>query len=134
MAGNSIICALRLLQAANPDASADSFAAGTIRGFAIGIAIFSCFIHSFSRRGGILLNNLLALVKVGILLLIIFTTIAVSVGGLHKASDGTEVETQFKNNTAAAFAHASDDSNGYAQAFLSIGKSFYVRCGYHTIS
>ncbi len=106
----------------NPDASADSFARGTVRGVAIAIATFSCFIHSFSRRAGILLSNLLALIKVGILLLIIFTTIAVAAGGLHKASDGTDVPSVFRNNTAVAFADASNDSNGYVQAFLTIGQ------------
>ncbi|KAK4033060.1 amino acid permease-domain-containing protein [Parachaetomium inaequale] len=122
MAGNCILCALRLLQAAHPGQVAKEFAPGQVRGIAIAIAVFACFIHSFSRRGGILLNNILALVKVGILLLIIGMACAVGGGGVHDASHGTQVPNTFGNNTSlsTAFADASGEANGYAQAFLSI--------------
>lgn len=124
MAGNCIICALRLLQAAHPDEPVSSFSPGLIRGIAIAIAVFACFIHSFSRRGGILLNNILALLKVGILLLIIGTACAVAAGGFHSASGGGVVPSEFHNNTATsvAFATASGEANGYAQAFLAISE------------
>lgn len=125
MAGNSIICALRLLQAANPGVPAEDFSNGTVRGIAIAIAVLACFIHTVSRRGGILLNNIFALIKVGILLLIIATACAVSRGGLHKAVDGTPVPDVFAANTGpgVAFANKSLDGNGYASAFLSISKN-----------
>ncbi|KAM5350606.1 hypothetical protein ACJ41O_007111 [Fusarium nematophilum] len=115
MAGNSISFATRVLQAAgneNPDG-------GAVRGIAIGIAILTCFIHAFSRRGGIWLNNLLAIVKVLILLLIIVTAIVVGAGGL-------DTENVIDENTkpSNAFGNASGDANGYAHAFLAIIFSF----------
>ncbi|KAK3361360.1 amino acid permease-domain-containing protein [Lasiosphaeria ovina] len=121
MAGNCIICALRILQAAHPERDNDS-SNGEIRGIALGIAFFACFIHAFSRRGGIWLNNILALVKVGILLLIIGAACAVAGGAFHRADTGTAVGNEFGNNTskATAFGQASDEANGYGQAFLAI--------------
>ncbi|KAK3313291.1 hypothetical protein B0H66DRAFT_628921 [Apodospora peruviana] len=41
---------------------------GYVRGVAMAVAVFACLIHEASGRGGIWLNNLLALVKVGIIL------------------------------------------------------------------
>ncbi|KNB12135.1 hypothetical protein FOXG_11788 [Fusarium oxysporum f. sp. lycopersici 4287] len=79
MAGNCINCALRLVEAANPEIDAGDLSEGTIRGIAIVIAIFPCWIHAFSRRGGILLNNLLALIKVLMLIFMIIATWAVAV-------------------------------------------------------
>ncbi|KAL2194016.1 amino acid permease-domain-containing protein [Corynascus similis CBS 632.67] len=126
MAGNCILCAVRLLQAAHPDQDATSFGPGKVRGIAIAIAVFACFIHSFSRRGGILLNNVLALVKVGILLLLIGMACAVAAGSVRSVSTGSEVSNEFHNNTSpsTAFANATGEANGYAQAFLSIIYAF----------
>ena len=121
MAGNCIICALRILQAAHPEMSENDFAPGAVRGLAVGIAVFTCFVHAVSRRGGILLNNLLALVKVGILLTIVGTACAVAGGGIHR-KDGSEVPNVISPNTSpkTAFATASSNPNSYAHAFLSI--------------
>ncbi|KAF4450236.1 high-affinity methionine permease [Fusarium albosuccineum] len=80
MAGNCISCALRLMEAANPEMEASELNEGTIRGIAIVIAIFPCLIHAFSRRGGILLNNLLAFIKVSMLIFMIIATWAVAGG------------------------------------------------------
>ncbi|KAK3177785.1 hypothetical protein K4F52_009483 [Lecanicillium sp. MT-2017a] len=71
MASNCISFATRLLLAADIESPSN----GTVRGIAIGIAILACFIHAFSRRGGIWLNNVLAVIKVLMLLLIIVTAI-----------------------------------------------------------
>ncbi|RSL95472.1 hypothetical protein CDV31_013869 [Fusarium ambrosium] len=82
MAGNCINCALRLVEAANPEMDPSKFDEGKIRGIAIVIAIFPCLIHAFSRRGGILLNNLLAFIKVLMLIFMIIATWAVAGGPL----------------------------------------------------
>ncbi|KAF7561912.1 hypothetical protein G7046_g2221 [Stylonectria norvegica] len=121
MAGNSINCALSLLKAARPE---EDFSPGTIRGIAIAIVTFACFIHAFSRRGGILLNNLLALIKVGMMLVIVGTACAVAAGGIYHR-DSTKVPDVIGNNTNTANAFKSSDgdskgANGYATAFLSI--------------
>ncbi|KAF0638008.1 hypothetical protein FPSE5266_10875 [Fusarium pseudograminearum] len=74
MAGNCINCALRLVEATNPKKAVEDLNRGTIRGIAIVIAIFPCLIHAFSRRGGIFLNNLLAFIKVFMLIFMIIAT------------------------------------------------------------
>ncbi|KAM0344089.1 hypothetical protein ACHAPU_007810 [Fusarium lateritium] len=120
MAGNCISFATRVLYASgNNDPSP-----GAVRGIAIGIAILTCFIHTFSRRGGILLNNMLAMIKVMILLLIIVTAIIVGAGGL-KTHEGAKVENYISQNTQPSRAFGgSGDANGYAHAFLAIVFSF----------
>jgi amino acid transporter len=119
MAGNCISFALRVLQAADPETK--EFAPGTIRAIAIAVAAFACFVHAFSRRGGILLNNSLATVKVMILLLIVITAILVPFG-VFKDANGQKTPNEIGHNTqpSDAFGTASGDANGYAQAFLSI--------------
>ena len=115
MAGNCVNFAIRVLQAANVKDPSN----GAVRGIAIAIAVLTCFIHTFSRRGGLLLNNMFAIIKVLILLLIIITAIVVAAGGLKTQNIITE-----NTSTSKAFAGASHDAGGYAYAFLSIIFSF----------
>ena len=124
MAGNSMSFAVRAYQATHPGTAAADVDGPTVRGIAIAVATATCFTHAISRRGGILLNNLLALIKVGILLFIIITSIVVAARGF-KDETGKAVESEMVNNTSAskAFSEASNEANGYAHAFLSIGKS-----------
>lgn len=123
MAGNSISFAVRVLQATHPGIAAADVHGPTVRGIAIAVATATCFTHAISRRGGILLNNVLALVKVGILLLIIITSIVVAARGF-KDEAGNVVQNVIGDNTSgsSAFSDASNEANGYAHAFLSIGK------------
>ena len=122
MAGNSVSFAVRVLQATHPGTAAADVDGPTVRGIAIAVATLTCFIHAISRRGGILLNNVLAGVQVCILLLII-AAIVVAAGGF-KDSEGNVVPNVISENTgrSKAFADASDEANGYAHAFLSIGR------------
>lgn len=116
MAGNSISFATRVLLAAGVEEPSG----GAVRGIAIGIATLTCFIHAFSRRFGIWLSNVLAVMKVLILLLIIITAVVVGAGGLdHTAnviSDNTSTDRSFEG--------ASQDLNNYAHGFLAIMFSF----------
>lgn len=116
MAGNSIHFAMRLLEAAGISEPEN----GSVRGIALGVATFSCGIHAFSRRGGILLNNILAVIKIMIMLLIIVATIVVGAGGFPGAKNVFGENTSPKNS----FKSASNDANSYAQAFLAIIFSF----------
>lgn len=122
MAGNSISFAVRAYQATHPGTLASEVDGPTVRGIAIAVATATCFTHAISRRGGILLNNVLALVKVGILLLIVITAIVVAAKGF-KDGEGNPVANVIGDNTGGsnAFAEASNEANGYAHAFLSIG-------------
>ncbi|KAH7173288.1 amino acid permease-domain-containing protein [Fusarium flagelliforme] len=113
MAGNCIQCALRLMEAANPEKEARNFSQGSIRGIAIVIAIFPCLIHAFSRRGGILLNNLLAIVKVLMLIFMIIATWAFAGGP-------SGVRGLPKGDIDSATANPASGGKAHAQAFLSI--------------
>ncbi|KAH6877147.1 amino acid permease-domain-containing protein [Thelonectria olida] len=111
MAGNSISFAMRILGAAGNEDPSN----GAVRGIALAAAVITCFIHTISRRGGIFLNNLLAIVKIMILLLIIVVAIIVAAGGLDTSNViGTNTKP------SKAFDNALSDANGYAQAFLAI--------------
>lgn len=133
MAGNCINFALRVLQASRPGVEPDN---NLVRGIAIAAAAFACIVHAVSRRGGIWLNNTLAVIKVLILLLIIAVTLAV-VGNGIRTRDGKVVEDVFRANMdpGAAFKTPVNPSvgvatenpdgatvNGYAAAFLSISE------------
>lgn len=113
MAGNCINFAIWVTRAAGREANN-----GAIRGIALAIATFSCFIHASSRRGGIWLNNLLAAIKLMILLLIIITAVIVGAGG----TGVIQAKNVFSDNlrTDKAFDGAANDAHGYASAFLAI--------------
>ncbi|KPA35780.1 high-affinity methionine permease [Fusarium langsethiae] len=117
MAGNCINCALRLIEAVNPEKKASDLNEGTIRGIAIVIAIFPCLIHAFSRRGGILLNNLLAFIKVLMLVFMIIATWAVAGGpnGAREVLDRPVNMDSPSNNP-----NSLEGGNSHAQAFLAI--------------
>lgn len=117
MAGNCINCALRLVEAANPQRAVGKPDEGKIRGIAIVIAIFPCLIHAFSRRGGILLNNLLAFIKVLMLIFMIIATWAVAGG-----PSGAREIPDWKISNSTSPPNSSIEGTAYAQAFLSISK------------
>jgi amino acid transporter len=96
MAGNAMNFSLQIMTAARPDQDPNN---SVVRGIAIGVSVFACLIHTVSRRGGLLLNNIFAIVKVGILLLIIIIAIVYSTNtlGPKPSLRGTPWET---NNTA----------------------------------
>ncbi|KAF4811219.1 High-affinity methionine permease [Colletotrichum tropicale] len=112
MAGNSLHFAFRVLEAAGHSDPEN----GPVRGIALAVAVFACFIHATSRRFGIMLNNFLAVIKIMIMLLIIVAAIVVGAGGLPKTQNVIEQNTSPKTS----FAGATKDANGYAQAFLAI--------------
>ena len=141
MAGNSLAFAGSVMQANQPDAVlVDAAGSGvdavldkaTVCGVAIATATATCFIHTVSRRGGIVLNNIFAFVKTGILILIIITAIVVSAEGFPNAETGKAVENEIKGNvdTATSFkpingVSGASNANGFAQAFLAISKSLF---------
>ena len=105
-----MIFGIRTLEAANVPVTPSS-----VRLLAVGAATVACLIHSFSRRGGIWLGNIFALIKVLMLLLIIVTGICAWAGAFHTpnyASDNMSLNH--------AFADSSNDSYGYTEAFLAV--------------
>lgn len=128
MAGNAVAFAIRALQASHPGSTPEDFSSASVRGIAIAVATATCFIHTVSRRGGIILNNFFAIVKVSILILIIIVSIVVSAGGLRDSKTGEKVPNMIGDNadTSKSFLPINDVSsqaNGFAQGFLAVGKS-----------
>ncbi|KIW08870.1 uncharacterized protein PV09_00794 [Verruconis gallopava] len=135
MAGNAINCAINLLTASNPGQDAPNNA--QVRGVAVSITFLALFAHAFSRRGGLALNNLFAIVKLGMLLLIIGVTLAYSSGSIGPSPnlestpwaqqplfDGQEFSrnaTLLENLALPySFGRASHDSHSYSDAFLDV--------------
>jgi len=110
MAGNCLIFGIRILEATNTPTSNSA-----VRGVAVAAATFACLIHSFSRRGGIWLGNVFAVIKVLMLLLIVLTGICAWAGAFH-------TKTYENENLAInqSFKEPSDDSYGYTKAFLAV--------------
>jgi hypothetical protein len=134
-ASNCIGFAINVLNGAQPGIEPSS---GQIRGIAIAAAAVACSIHAVSRRGGILLANFLAIVKIGILLVIVTITLIVLSGSV-KDREGNAVPNVFLQNmdpkvafrppasTAAPTTNTSPvgTANGYAAAFLSISEPHF---------
>lgn len=124
MAGNGINFGIRVLQAARPDIEPSH---GQVCAIATAVGLFSCAIHAVSRRGGILLNDFLAIVKVCILLIIPCATFAVLAQAV-KDPNGKPVPNVFQKNMSPSVAFAPPEDStikeggvaGYSAAFLSI--------------
>lgn len=67
LSGNAIAFGIYVMSAAGNDDPSR----GSVIGLAIGALTFACLVHAASRRGGLLLNNIFAVLKVAILLIII---------------------------------------------------------------
>ncbi|KAF2837972.1 high affinity methionine permease [Patellaria atrata CBS 101060] len=115
-AGNCLIFGIRMLEAADVEVTN-----GKARGIAIAVASAACFVHAFSRRGGIWLSNFFAIIKILMLILIIVTGIMAYAGGVFP-TEGRSVKDIAADNLppSRSFADAATDSYGYAQAFLAV--------------
>ncbi|KIV90625.1 hypothetical protein PV10_07909 [Exophiala mesophila] len=114
MAGNAVVFAIRIFEASgieNPNN-------GSIRAVAIFVSLAACFIHGFSRKGGIMLSTLFAMVKLCMMLFIIVTAICYCARAFP---DSHGSQTLSENlSPSHVFSGSSSGANGYAQAFLSI--------------
>lgn len=113
-AGNAIYFGELVLAAAGIKDSHDA-----ARGIAIAVTTFACLIHGIWRRGGIMLNNVFAIVKIGILLLVILLGFIAL--GDHFERDGQTqnfASENLKPNTA--FADAPTVTYGYVESFLAV--------------
>jgi amino acid transporter len=131
MAGGAINFGIHVLQASNPGFYGD-VNSHSVRGIAIAISIASCFIHTLSRRGGLLLSNTLAAVKVGILLLMVIVTIVYAANGFPQPKNASgpvlpfnqtisQTETMTQNfGIGNSFSNASKDAYGYSASFLDV--------------
>ena len=113
-AGNAIYFGELVLEAAGIQGSHDA-----ARGIAIVVTTFACLIHGIWRRGGIILNNAFAIIKIGILLLIILLGFVAL--GNHFERDGRTQNFANQNlNPSTAFADAPKVTYGYVESFLAV--------------
>lgn len=120
--GNAVAFAIYLMRAAGlPDN------ASAIRGVAIAAITAACLLHASWRKGGILLNNAITIIKVAILLLIIVLGFAARAGASfgHGRVQTTnfDVHTSFANPRGATATYANSfiyvigAYNGFRQPF-----------------
>jgi hypothetical protein len=76
---NAMSIGIRATSAARPELASPE---GLIRGIALSASVFTMLVHTLSRKGGLLLINLLAIIKIGILLSIIALAISYSSGAI----------------------------------------------------
>lgn len=87
-----------------------------VRGIALGAVTFACTIHSVYRRGGIYLNNVFAVVKLLMLLLIILVGICAWAGVFGNKAINASANMKAENS----FAGATSNTYGHCQAFLAV--------------
>jgi hypothetical protein len=124
--GNAIAFGIFVLQAAGYDS--DHLSAAAVRGLALAALTAACLLHGSWRRGGILLNNLVACLKVLILLAIIGIGFAALAGASfgHGKTDATNLapHTSFNNPTSNTASYA--DSFLYVVWSYNFKQPFYV--------
>jgi len=113
--GDDIIGGQGTTRGATKDAAA--------RGLAILAVTFPCFLHAFTRRGGILLNNSIVIVKVAILCTFPIMAICVLSGvtNSNHAADNL--------SASKSFSDIHPDVDSYTQGILAI---LYAFSGYNS--
>ena len=126
--GNSIALGMYVMEAAGYSTNSE---APAVRALALAALTFACLIHAVWRRGGIVLNNIMATIKVLILLGIIGIGFAASAGASfgHGPVHGKTLDTktgQLRPNfdTHASFANSRSDVASYASSLLFIVYSY----------
>ncbi|KAL8933025.1 MAG: hypothetical protein Q9211_006005 [Gyalolechia sp. 1 TL-2023] len=123
LCGNAIALGMYVLQAADMDVDAP-----LSRGIAVVALTAACVLHAGWRRGGIVVNNVLAVIKIGILLAIIGIGFAYAAGASFGNNSGekapviTAKETNF--NVHKSFSHVQGDFASYANAIIFTVYSF----------
>ncbi|KAL9046610.1 MAG: hypothetical protein Q9214_000595 [Letrouitia sp. 1 TL-2023] len=119
LAGNAVALGIYVMQAAGaPDHP------HAIRGLAVAALTAACIIHGAWRRGGILLNNFLALVKVLTLMAVILIGFAAAGGASF--GNGSVGKNTIKSNfdVYKSFSNASNDVSGFARSLIYIVYSY----------
>ena len=126
LAGNAIAFGLYTMEAAGIKGH-DS----AVRGLAVASLTFACILHALWRKGGIVLNNLLAVVKVGMLLAVIIIGFAVAAGAtfgngpVHGETLNPDTHQEVSNfDVHTSFLHPSGDVANYANSLLFVVYTF----------
>ena len=126
LAGNAVVFGIYVMNAAGIEGR-DS----TVRGLAVVCLTTACLLHAAWRQGGIMLSNILAVLKTLILVAIIVIGFAASAGASfgHGPVHGQTVNPTTHKATPnfdpqSSFASARSDPAGYAASILFIVYSF----------
>lgn len=122
LSGNAVAFGIYVMEAAGVQAH-DS----AIRGLAVASLTFACLLHASWRRGGIVVNNMLAFLKVLILLAVIVIGFAASAGAsfgngpVHgQTIDPTTHKVTSNFDTHSSFARPGSDAASYISSMLFI--------------
>ena len=124
--GNALMMAAYIMKAAGRPGSASE-----IRGIAAAVLTVVCIVHATWRKGGILLNNLLASLKASILVAIIAIGFAASAGAsfghgeVHGYTINPDTKTKTSNfNFHSSFATTSNSAASFASSIIQILYTF----------
>ncbi|KAH0556312.1 hypothetical protein GP486_005760 [Trichoglossum hirsutum] len=143
ISGNAVAFGIYVLIAAGCDPISDPLQRGPVIGLAIGALTVCASLHIFSRRGGILVNNMFAVVKVAMLLVIAILGF-VHAGRTHLQSSGINesldstlnitnqnitsamINTAMRHNfdLDMSFSHPRHDVGSYVDSFLVVIYSY----------
>ena len=126
LSGNAVVFGIYVLHAAGIEGRDP-----TVRGLAVVCLTSACLLHAVWRKGGIILNNILAVLKSLILVAIVMVGFAASAGASfgHGPVHGQTINPQTHQVTSnfdphSSFAFATGDPAGYAASILFIVFSF----------
>lgn len=126
LSGNAVAFGIYILQAAGVEGN-DSL----VRGLAVVCLTAACILHAAWRRGGIVVNNLLAIMKALVLVAIIVIGFAASAGAsfghgrVHGQTVDPKTGTKTSNfNTHSSFVYARSEPASYAASLLYITYTF----------
>ena len=126
LSGNAVAFGIYILEAAGIEGHGS-----TVRGLAVVCLTAACLLHASWRRGGIYVNNLLATLKVLVLLAVIIIGFAASAGASfgHGPVHGETVDPSTGNATSnfdthSSFAHTRNDPASISDSILFIVYTF----------
>ena len=132
LAGNSVSFGINVLIAAGKDPIYDkehNYYKGQVIGFAIAVPTICVALHMFSRKGGILINNVFAVTKVGILLTIILLGWIHASGKLQSTGINEKPKASTSQNvtiTSQNVTITSDMINSASKTNFDTSRSFHV--------
>ncbi|KAL8691465.1 MAG: hypothetical protein Q9218_003309 [Villophora microphyllina] len=126
LSGNAIAFGIYICQAADVEGHAP-----LVRGLAVVCLTAACLLHASWRKGGLVVNNLIAVLKVLVLVAIVIIGFAASAGASfgHGPVHGETVNPKTQNKTSnfsthSSFAFASNDPASYAESLLYVVYTF----------
>ncbi|KAL8663323.1 MAG: hypothetical protein Q9202_003959 [Teloschistes flavicans] len=118
LCGNAVAFGIYVLQAADIDIHNN---APLARGLAVVVLTAACALHAAWRKGGLLVSNCLATIKVLMLLCIIGIGFASAAGasfGNNSSQEASKTAKEANFSVHKSFAHASGDFASYANALI----------------